>query len=65
MSEYIDATQVTPEAIQKGKAMIIKWLSGLSDQELRDELKRRADIRKAVKAEVPLCRNCKHCGEGL
>lgn len=51
MSEYIDAMQVTPEAIQKGKAMIIKWLSGLSDQDLRDELKRRADLRKAEKSK--------------
>ena len=34
-----------------------------SDQELREELKRRAMARKTVNV-VLRCRDCKHCGEG-
>lgn len=35
-----------------------------TDKQLRDELKRRADARKALKGEELRCRNCKHCIEG-
>ena len=38
-------------------------LQPYSDQELRDELKRRAAERKATNI-VLRCRDCKHCGEG-
>lgn len=38
-------------------------LEQFTDQELRDELKRRAMVRKAANV-VPRCRDCKHCGEG-
>lgn len=34
-----------------------------SDQELRDELKRRVAERKAANY-ILRCRDCKHCGEG-
>lgn len=38
-------------------------LEQFSDQELRDELKRRTEARKVANF-VFRCRDCKHCGEG-
>ena len=35
-----------------------------TDKQLRTELKRRADARKALRSEELRCRNCKHCVEG-
>lgn len=39
-------------------------LSYATETQLRDELKRRADRRKALKDDVMRCRNCKHCIQG-
>lgn len=39
-------------------------LSNYSDQELRDELKRRAAERKAAKVVVPRCKTCVFCKPG-
>lgn len=38
-------------------------LDQFSDQELREELKNRVDLRKAAHIFLR-CRDCKHCGEG-
>lgn len=35
-----------------------------TDKQLRTELKRRTDERKALKGEELRCRNCKHCIQG-
>ena len=39
-------------------------LSSFSDQELRQELKGRNNVSKAISRTVYRCRDCKHCGEG-
>ncbi len=35
-----------------------------SDKQLQDELKRRADERRALKGQILRCRDCKHCIQG-
>ncbi len=35
-----------------------------SDKQLREELKRRANKRKALKMHILRCRDCKHCTQG-
>lgn len=46
------------------KEVIDNALKIATDKQLRTELKRRADERKALKGEELRCRNCKHCIEG-
>lgn len=46
--------------VLKAQMMTIR---DFTDQELRDELKRRVAERKATNI-VLRCRDCKHCGEG-
>lgn len=41
-----------------------KALAQFTDKQLRDELKRRANIRKAAKGTVLRCRTCKFCIQG-
>lgn len=46
------------------KEVVASALKIATDKQLRDELKLRADVRKALKKEELRCRNCKHCIEG-
>lgn len=46
------------------KEVVENALKIATDKQLRDELKLRADVRKALKKEELRCRNCKHCIEG-
>lgn len=46
------------------KEVIEAALTIATDKQLRTELKRRADARKALRSEELRCRNCKHCIEG-
>lgn len=46
------------------KEVIDNALKIATDKQLRTELKRRANERKALKGEELRCRNCKHCIEG-
>lgn len=46
------------------KEVVENALKIATDKQLRTELKRRADERKALKCEELRCRNCKHCIEG-
>ena len=46
------------------KEVVANALKIATDKQLRDELKFRADVRKALKKEELRCRNCKHCIEG-
>lgn len=39
-------------------------LEQYTDQELRDELKRRSLLRKEQKEDFTRCESCKHCGTG-
>lgn len=50
--------------IRMTKEVVENALKIATDKQLRDELKRRADVRKALKKEELRCRNCKHCIEG-
>lgn len=50
--------------IRMTKEVVEAALTIATDKQLRDELKRRADARKAIKGEELRCRNCKHCIEG-
>ncbi len=40
-------------------------LEQYTDQELRDELKRRSLLRKEQKEDFTRCESCKHCGTWL
>ncbi len=46
------------------KEVVENALKIATDKQLRTELKRRADERKALKSEELRCRNCKHCIQG-
>lgn len=46
------------------KEVVEASLAIATDKQLRDELQRRAEARKALKDEVMRCRNCKHCIQG-
>lgn len=46
------------------KEVVENALKVATDKQLRDELKRRVDERKALRGEELRCRNCKHCIEG-
>lgn len=50
--------------IRMTKEVVEVALTIASDKQLRTELKRRADARKALKGEELRCRNCKHRIEG-
>lgn len=52
-----------PDAKEQ-QSLSLRILSQFSDEELREELKRRADDRKALKGEVMRCRDCRHCIQG-
>lgn len=46
------------------KDVVNAALAVATDAQLKDELKRRADARKAQKEEIMRCRDCKHCIQG-
>lgn len=46
------------------KEVVENALKIATDRQLRAELKRRTDERKALKGQELRCRNCKHCIEG-
>lgn len=46
------------------KEVVKTALTVAADKQLRDELKRRSDARKALKSQELRCRNCKYCIEG-
>lgn len=50
--------------IRMTKEVVEAALTIATDKQLRTELKRRADARKALKGEELRCRNCKHCIQG-
>lgn len=50
--------------IRLTKEVIHNALLLATDEQLRDELRRRADERKASKEQVKRCRDCKHCIQG-
>lgn len=50
--------------IRMTKEVVEAALTIATDKQLRAELKRRADERKALRSEELRCRNCKHCIEG-
>lgn len=50
--------------IRMTKEVVEAALTIATDKQLRAELKRRADERKALRSEELQCRNCKHCIEG-
>lgn len=50
--------------IRMTKEVVEAALTIATDKQLREELKRRADVRKALRGEELRCRNCKHCIEG-
>lgn len=50
--------------IRMTKEVVEAALTIATDNQLRTELKRRADARKALKGEELRCRNCKHCIQG-
>ena len=49
--------RMTEEVIQSS-------LKLASDKQLQDELKRRADVRRALKGQILRCRDCIHCIQG-
>lgn len=51
------------EFIAYSRSLTDGLLAQFSDQELREELKNRIDLRKAAHIFLR-CRDCKHCGEG-
>lgn len=42
----------------------VGMLKTFTDQQLQEELQRRAQLRKASEPKVFRCRDCKHCAEG-
>jgi len=69
MEQYYDAQNMTARFIQNMQIRITQEvietaLTFATDKQLRDELKRRADARKALRSEELRCRHCKHCIEG-
>lgn len=50
--------------IRMTKEVVEAALTIATDKQLRTELKRRADARKALKGEELRCHNCKHCIQG-
>lgn len=50
--------------IRMTQEVIKSALQMATDKQLQDELKRRADERKALKRGILRCRDCKYCGEG-
>lgn len=69
MGMHYDPQTMTARVIQNmcfriNKEVVDNALKIATDKQLRDELKRRADERKALKSEELRCRNCKHCIEG-
>ena len=50
--------------IRLTKEIIQGALRFATDKQLQDELKRRADERRALKGQILRCRDCKHCIQG-
>lgn len=50
--------------IRMTKEVVEAALTIATDKQLRTELKRRANARKALKGEELRCRNCQHCIQG-
>lgn len=48
----------------KVKSDYLEFLAHFTNQELKDELKRRDKERQAKYPQGVHCRDCKHCGEG-
>lgn len=65
MSDQLDKLRQEIAKAAENKVLVTMpaSLEQFSDQELRDELKRRAMARKTANI-VLRCRVCKHCGEG-
>lgn len=69
MEMYYDPQTMTARFIQNmyfriTQEVVENALKIATDKQLRTELKRRADERKALKGEELRCRNCKHCIDG-
>lgn len=69
MEVSYDPQSMTARFVQDMRIRITKEvveaaLTIATDKQLRTELKRRADERKALKSEELRCRNCKHCIQG-
>lgn len=69
MEMCYDPQTMTAKFVQDMHIRITKKVVGASlaiatDKQLRDELQRRAEARKALKDEVMRCQNCKHCIQG-
>lgn len=69
MEMYYDPQTMTARVIQNmcfriNQEVVDNALKIATDKQLRDELKRRADARKALRSEELRCRHCKHCIEG-
>ena len=65
MSESIYISELLQGRLQFSPETVRHVLDSLSDQELREELKRRANLRKRDKDSVLRCRHCKHCIQGF
>ncbi len=65
MSDQLDKLRQEIAKAAENKVLVTMPapLEQFTDQELRDELKRRSMARKAANV-VLRCRDCKHCGEG-
>lgn len=50
--------------IKMNQEVIKNALHMATSQQLKDELKRRADMQRAFKGDVMRCKNCKHCIQG-
>lgn len=69
MEMVYDPQTMTARLIQDMHIRITKEVVGnalkiATDKQLKDELKLRAGVRKALKKEELRCRNCKHCIQG-
>lgn len=69
MEMTYDAQNMTARFVQNmhiriTQEVIRAALTIATDQQLKDELKHRADERKALKGRILRCRDCKYCGEG-
>lgn len=62
--QSMSARFVQDTHIRITKEVVKAALNIATDKQLRDELKRRTDKRKALKSIELRCRNCKHCIEG-
>lgn len=50
--------------VRFNKLIIQEAIKHATDKQLKEELKRRTDERRALKGQILRCRNCKHCING-